>query len=107
MPINFNAIDAGIASENSARLNAAALRRLVDEIQTAGGGTIIIPPGTYAIDGTIALNPPVGSSIDIRGRDGARLVQTAGPEIPLFSVGTEDEECGNIVIANLHIEGAP
>jgi hypothetical protein len=49
----FNAIDAGLASDNNANVNAAALQRLTDSVQAAGGVTITIPPGIYAINGTI------------------------------------------------------
>jgi pectate lyase len=101
----FNAIDAGLASDNNANVNAAALQRLTDSVQAAGGGTITIPPGIYAINGTISLDPPVGSSIDIRGC--ATLVKTAGAEVPLFGIGAEDDECGHVVIANLQIQGDP
>jgi hypothetical protein len=101
----FNAIDAGLASDNNANFNAAALQRLTDSVAAAGGGTITIPPGIYAINGTISLDPPFGSSIDIRGCEGAALVQTAGPEVPLFAIGAEDDECGHVVIANLQIQG--
>jgi hypothetical protein len=101
----YNAIDAGLASDNDATINAAALQRLVNNTQAAGGGTITIPPGIYAINGTISLDPPIGSSIDIRGCEGATLVQTAGAEVPLFGIGAEDDECGYVVVANLQIQG--
>jgi hypothetical protein len=101
----FNAIDAGLASDNNANANAAALQCLTDSVAAAGGGTITIPPGIYAINGTISLYPPVGSSIAIRGCEGATLVQTAGAEVPLFGIGAEDDECGHVVIAKLQIQG--
>ncbi len=103
----FNALDAGVASENGANVNVAALQHLIDDVQAAGGGTIAIPPGTYAIHGTISLNPAVGSSIEIRGLGGATLVQTAGADAPLFGVGFEDDECGYVVIADLKIQCEP
>jgi hypothetical protein len=49
----FNAIDAGLASDNNANANAAALQRLIDSVAAAGGGTITIPPGIYAVNGTV------------------------------------------------------
>ncbi len=67
---HFNAVDAGIASNNSADVNTAALQRLVNSAEAAGGGTITIPAGIYAINGTISLEPPVESSIEIRGEEG-------------------------------------
>lgn len=101
----FNAVDAGLASDNNANVNAAALQGLTDSVAAVGGGTITIPPGIYAINGTISLDPPVGSSIGIRGCEGATLVQTARAEVPLFGIGGEDDECGHVVLANLQIQG--
>jgi polygalacturonase len=100
----FNLIDAGAASGNRASLNREALQRLIDGVAAAGGGTVAIPPGIYAINGTVWLHPSVDSSITIRGCEGATLLQTAGAEIPLFGIGSEDDESGHVVMANLQIQ---
>jgi hypothetical protein len=37
----FNAIDAGLASDNNANVNAAALQRLTDSVAAVGGDVIM------------------------------------------------------------------
>jgi hypothetical protein len=76
-------------------------RRRLHTVHAGGGGTITIPPGIYAINATISLDPLVRSSINIRGCDDTTLVQTAGAEVSLFGIGGEHDECGHVVLANL------
>jgi polygalacturonase len=90
MSDNYFNIDADLASENNANLNAPALQLLIDGVAAAGGGTITIPPGIYAINGTIAARSAGGLAILHSRCEGSTLVRTAATEVPLFGIGAGD-----------------
>lgn len=53
----FNAADYGLSSSASAAANVAALQSAVTAINNAGGGLLVIPPGTYNVVTTPVLSP--------------------------------------------------
>lgn len=64
-----NAADYGVLpGDGSGERNSAALQRAVDELEAAGGGTLIIPWGVYEFNGavTFAVNTDVNCSGTIR-----------------------------------------
>ncbi len=115
----FNVLDYGMLDDSnmssSPSGNAIGLQATIDAATQAGGGTILIPTGTYSVEGPIYIgqsSPCETASLRLVGTSGnTHLIQTAPdlspPDISDFFL--VDINCGNnddvggVLFEDLHI----
>ena len=85
-------IDFG-AKGDSTTNNLMAFRRAIDDLAGSGGGTLLVPPGQYFMDGPIHLR----SHINLHIGEGARIFFSNNPEsyLPAVKVRWEGTVCYN------------
>jgi len=72
---SFNLVDFGAVGDNGATLNTDAIKRAVDAVKQAGGGTLVVPSGTYFTGPFILC-----SNLNLHLEAGAKLLFSPKPE---------------------------
>jgi hypothetical protein len=96
----YNAVDYGLVagtgvSQSQQTANVAALQAAVNAALGAGGGTVVVPAGTYELSGTVTIDNVNGGLIVKGESTGTTLVQQGTPQsenvnsCPGMSDGTE------------------
>lgn len=85
----YNAVDYGLTtSDTTGAINTPALQNAVTEAIKGGGGIVLIPSGTYTLNGTISFTNSGGNDVGlvIIGMGGsAELLQTASGQTFSFT----------------------
>lgn len=106
-----NALDFGIREgQGKGKENIAALSRAIDEAETSGALSIVIPEGTYEIDGTLKVAVSAISqqtpTLRVSGLGRATLVQSGDCAAPAIVVDTAGAgRFQNVVLDGLCFEG--
>jgi hypothetical protein len=94
---NFGARGDG-SSDDTAAINAA-----IDSVSGSGGGTVILPPGTYAVGGSDYVH--LKSNITLQGSGPDATVIVAAPGSAPHHLAAEVEASSNITLEQLTFDG--
>lgn len=88
----------------AAAANTAALQSAIDTLSGAGGGAVVVPEGTYDVDGAVQIK----SGVTLRGSGPGSVIRAAAgsnPEPAVLYAGTALEPVENIAIDSITIDG--
>jgi hypothetical protein len=81
-PVTYYAVNYGFDVSASGTINAAALNTAIGDLITAGGGTLLLPAGTFDISGIVSVYGSAAAGIIIAGVSGqTQLVQQSDTDI--------------------------
>lgn len=85
--------------------DTAAIQAAIDACATAGGGVVVIPPGTYSLTARASLfDAGVWAALFIPS---AVLIQGAGPQATILSLDDDgDHDCSVTLNAHANVAGA-
>jgi hypothetical protein len=107
----LNAQDCGVTpGVGYGETNRIALQRAVDEMQTAGGGTIFIPTGVYEFAGAINIEVSTAASaagtVRITGEGGPTLLLQDENNLFVVTDACDGSDVGNVALEGLHFQGS-
>lgn len=99
MSVTFNVAAYGASPAATAAVNTAAIQAAINAAQTAGGGTVLIPAGTYNTNGTLNVTAPVV----IRGVGRTASIIKAAIGYAAFTINNSSGSVSSVQIADLGI----
>ncbi len=107
----LNARDCGLMPGfGYGRTNRIALQRAVDEMRSAGGGTVYIPTGVYEVAGAVNVEISKAASatgtVRIIGERSATLVQSAGTSLFVVTDAHDSGSVGPVLFEGLAFQEA-